>query len=234
MIYLGGNMASRMDKYYDRRFQNTKRSHRNRLLYEEIDLEIALEKLYDEVILPLNEVAKNGVQKKDKNYDLNTSEQKQLFLDEDKIDVPTNINDYLKIMDDYVKSQNIQPKKVRKLKLHKDQDEKIKELIAIITNTSNLNKSNYKKSKLNMKDYTYYFDTPVIKEKSKINIILDKCKNILKKNNKKSDNSKILPSKGSFEKNETRKLNLKVKYIVGIIFLINSLIIISVVCFAIK
>ena len=117
MIYLGGNMASRMDKYYDRRFQNTKRSHRNRLLYEEIDLEIALEKLYDEVILPLNEVAKNGVQKKDKNYDLNTSEQKQLFLDEDKIDVPTNINDYLKIMDDYVKSQNIQPKKVRKLNL---------------------------------------------------------------------------------------------------------------------
>ena len=101
----------------------------------------------------------------------------------------------------------------RKLKLHKDQDEKIKELIAIITNTSNLNKSNYKKSKLNMKDYTYYFDTPVIKEKSKINIILDKCKNILKKNNKKSDNSKILPSKGSFEKNETRKLNKIIIYI---------------------
>lgn len=111
MMNIGDNMASRMDKYYNKNFQATNRRQRNQLLYQEDE-----KKYRSDMGSKLEEIFKN-----EKDYRKRKQILKEKILEDD----------------DYI-SKNYKNYSTYKRPITKQDDEKIKDLIqTIVVNSYN-------------------------------------------------------------------------------------------------
>lgn len=229
MIYLdvGGNMSSRMDKYRNELPQDVKRSQKNQLLYEQLDDD--LEDNRSKLISSLGDTIESDLAKLDaiiKKYDNYKREQGQNSKHESirKLNIELEENSLLSLnLKDYINYKNIITGNRRTLKKVHEQDEKIEKLIETILKTSNSNKD--VNQSLNL---------------SRLNRQLSKYDNNLRKPSKftrskdTSERKKFFDFDITEEDDDDKKLNLKIKALVGIIFIVNSIIIIFVIYNSIK
>lgn len=217
-------MASRMDKYYGERSEDLNRNQKNQLLYDRLEyleeddkthLIDSLSRTIESDLAKLDEILKGCA---DYKRDL---EQQALKKDLDILNDQTYDSKYMRTNTRYHNSaKNVITGNNRKIKRVKAKDKKIRELIDMILNTSYSNKYGYENP-----NKSKYFDyQEEIKE----------TRRVKKKSEKFLEISKIFQFLDSDDTSDERKLNLRVKAIVGIIFLINTIIIVFMICNALK
>lgn len=201
-------MASRMDKYYNRRLENAKRSERNRLLYQRLDIIND-----DELNRPLDRNYEGDLTKLKtifKDYD-DYRYGKDLSNDESDIDeLDYDVYDDLKF--NYETYENNYDDDKYKEDSFEKADKKIKELVDIIKINSQLNTS----------------DKQLANEEVNNDAIVKEDR-LVKNKNLETIKSQILN-----KDNIINKSNLKIKMIVGIIFIINTLLIIFLIYKSVK
>lgn len=217
-------MASRMDKYYGERSEDLNRNQKNQLLYDRLEyleeddkthLIDSLSRTIESDLAKLDEILKGCA---DYKRDL---EQQALKKDLDILNDQTYDSKYMRTNTRYHNiAKNVITGNNRKIKRVKAKDKKIRELIDMILNTSYSNKYGYENP-----NKSKYFDyQEEIKE----------TRRVKKKSEKFLEISKIFQFLDSDDTSDERKLNLRVKAIVGIIFLINTIIIVFMICNALK
>lgn len=201
-------MASRMDKYYNRRLENAKRSERNRLLYQRLDIIND-----DELNRPLDRNYEGDLTKLKtifKDYD-DYRYGKDLSNDESDIDeLDYDVYDDLKF--NYETYENNYDDDKYKEDSFEKADKKIKELVDIIKINSQLNTSDKQLANEEVNNDAIVKEDRLVKNKNLETIKLQ----TLNKDNR------------------INKSNLKIKMIVGIIFIINTLLIIFLIYKSVK
>lgn len=217
-------MASRMDKYYVKRSEEPNRRDKNQLLYDRLEyleqddkthLIDSLSRTIESDLAKLDEILKGCA---DYKRDL---EQQALKKDIDILNEQIYDSKYMRSNTRYHNSsKNVITGNNRKIKRVKAKDKKIRELIDMILNTSYSSKYGFENpNKLKCFDY-----------QEEIN----ETRRVKKKSDKFLEISKIFQFLDSDDTSDERKLNLRVKAIVGIIFLINTIIIVFMICNALK
>lgn len=202
-------MASRMDKYYNRRLENAKRSERNRLLYQRLDIinddddfERPLDRNYEGDLTRLKTIFKDY---DDYRYGKYPSEEENIA---DELDY--DVYDDLKF--DYESYQNNDINDKYKEDSFEKADKKIEELVDIIKINSQLN-TNDKQSSNKDENNEY----------------------VLKADKITGDEDQELISSQILNKDDRlNKTNLKIKIIVGIIFIINTMLIVFLIYKSVK
>lgn len=217
-------MASRMDKYYGERSEDLNRSQKNQLLYDRLEyleeddkthLIDSLSRTIENDLAKLDEILKGCA---DYKRDL---EQQAIKKDLDILNDQIYDGKYMRTNTRYHNiSKNVITGNNRKIKRVKAKDKKIRELIDMILNTSYSNKYGYENS--NKSKYYDYQEE------------LKETRRVKKKSEKFIEISKIFQFLDSDDTSDERKLNLRVKAIVGIIFLINTIIIVFMICNSLK
>lgn len=202
-------MASRMEKYYNQPSSNTNRSQKNRLLYQEIDN------------LRQRETDITRVERLLKNYEdyktIHNRHNNETIEEQDSNFQRNKYNTYrLKTDNPYQKEISI------------EEDQKIKQLIDTITMTSYLNKR-----KPNAIEQSLFSNQEYKRKATNINDLFNELKYPKSKKEKISLNDFFSIHKDD-EKEKTRKANLRVKIIVGLLFLMNTVAIIFLIYKAIK
>lgn len=201
-------MASRMDKYYNRRLENAKRSERNRLLYQRLDIIND-----DELNRPLDRNYEGDLTKLKtifKDYD-DYRYGKDLSNDESDIDeLDYDVYDDLKF--NYETYENNYDDDKYKEDSFEKADKKIKELVDIIKINSQLNTS----------------DKHLANEEVNNDAIVKEDRLV------KNKNLETIKLQTLNKDNIINKSNLKIKMIVGIIFIINTLLIIFLIYKSVK
>lgn len=201
-------MASRMDKYYNRRLENAKRSERNRLLYQRLDIIND-----DELNRPLDRNYEGDLTKLKtifKDYD-DYRYGKDLSNDEGDIDeLDYDVYDDLKF--NYETYENNYDDDKYKEDSFEKADKKIKELVDIIKINSQLNTS----------------DKHLANEEVNNDAIVKEDRLV------KNKNLETIKLQTLNKDNRINKSNLKIKMIVGIIFIINTLLIIFLIYKSVK
>lgn len=206
MIYLGDNMASRMEKYHDKRPRLGKRSQRNSFLYDLLESG-SLDRANE-----INITKLEGLFHTYEDYKYKHAKRQQIPIE--KRPQRTDLYQNLK------QESNASIGDISKPKPSEEQN--IKELIHTITSTSSLKQSDLS----NMKQPS----------REKQNIKKDNIESLFQQTIPTTQKKSVNVSKNYIvdEKEKRRKLNLRVKYISGILFIINVLIIIFLIYRAIK
>lgn len=195
-------MASRMEKYHDKRPNLGKRSQRNSFLYDLLESG-SLDRANE-----INITKLEGLFHTYEDYKYKHAKRQQIPI-EQRLE-RTNLYQNLK-SDSSLES-------ISKPKTSEDQN--IKELIHTITSNSSLNYPNIKSKQAHENQNST--------KKTNIESLFGKQETI---------SHKSVPLKEKYkidEKSKKRKLNLKVKYISGILFIINIIIILFLIYRAIK
>lgn len=212
MINLGGNMSNRIDKYNLDQNLVTKRSQRNKVLYEKVDI---FDDDYDFKESLFSEI-KNQVDQEKTNHVLDyyqNEEQKfQEIPKEDEIETKYDWMYYDLMMEDYYTLQELKKQREYRRK-QKEESEKIRKLIDMIISNSNLNRQN--NSIFPLKEFNNNHSSLNSK-----NLVTTDISNPTKEYNFLSSLNGIFDDsykqKGSY---------LKLKIVVGILFVIVSIII---------
>ncbi len=202
-------MASRMEKYYNQSSSNTKRSQKNQLLYQEID------NLYQK------ETDITRVERLLKNYqDYKTIHNRYNDETIEELDSNFQRNKY--------NTYRLKADNLHQREMNIEEDQKIRRLIDHITMTSYLNKR-----KSNLIEQNLFSKKEYKKKATNINDLFNELKYSSPKKEETSLNDFFDVHKDD-EKEKTRRANLKVKIIVGILFLINTIAIFFLIYRAIK
>lgn len=226
MIYLGGAMASRMERYYSEKEKTVKRSEKNSLLYRQMD----------DLLKPSRDVDKEEalattrIERLFKSYDDYKYQEREkkyypkveqrTFIDDDE-----ELYHMLKTMNETT-SQHLEQTRYPRGITAKE-DKKIKELISTITTTSRLSRL-YSISPTPSENTYSHLDSRIAKPKKSIDSLLEEAKFLVQKKRaefKLKEMDLLLHPYDDISREEICKRNLKIKYGAGIAFLVISLLI---------
>lgn len=227
MIYLGGTMASRMERYYSEKPKTIKRSEKNSLLYRQIDDILTTNRDDDKE----GSLATTRIERLFKSYDdYKYQEREKKYYP--KVEQRTFADDeeelyhMLKTMNETT-SQHLE--KIRHPRgITEKEDRKIKELISTITTTSRLSRL-YPSLPIHSENACSPLDSRVAKSKKSIDSLLEEAKYLVQKKRnelKLKEMDLLLHPYDDVSREEICKRNLKIKYGAGIAFLIVSFLII--------
>lgn len=234
MIYLGGTMASRMERYYSEKEQTTKRSDKNSLLYRQMDNLLTRNSDVDKE----DTLATTRIERLFKSYDdykYQEREKKYYPKREQKtfVDDEEELYQMLKTMNDNT-SKHL--KEVRNPRgITAQEDKKIRELISTITTTSRLSKLYPTLS--STRQASPYLENRGHKAKKSIDSLLEEAKYLVQKKRnefKLKEMELLLHPYNEEQKEEIRRRNLKIKYASGFAFLFTSFLIIILIIKTIK
>lgn len=226
MIYLGGAMSSRMERYYSGKSKTTKRSEKNSLLYRQMDdLLIGSSEVDKEEALATTRIERlfksyddYKYQEREKKYYPKTEQ--RTFIDDEE-----EIYHMLKTMNETT-SQRVEKTRCPRGITDKE-DRKIKELISTITTTSRLSKLYPSLSKHSENTYSSV-DSQIIKPKKSIDSLLEEAKYLVQKKRnefKLKEMDLLLHPYDDVSREEICKRNLKIKYGAGAAFIVISFLI---------
>lgn len=226
MIYLGDTMASRMERYYNEKSKTTRRSQRNQRLYEQMDDFLdnqsrGLETTRIERLFESYDEYKNQA-KRSKSYEIEKKENN--FFNEDE-----EVYHMLKTMNQNTE-QHLQKTRIPK-GITNEEDKKIRDLISTITNTSYLSKREYQNRKSSIVNDPYETKKEE-NPKRNIEYLLDQAKFLVQKKRnemKLKEMDQLLYPYDEAKREQVRKLQLKIKYGSGILFIIFSFIILLLI-----
>lgn len=212
MSYLGDGMASRMEKYYNQRSRIASRSYRNQSLYQELDDLKSDDELSTSSSNIMDEFKSNQVNKSNNfynDYKFNQVVDGDLgnrLLERQK-------SRYYDLNGVYSRDlYDMQIRQENHKEISAEDTRRIEELIDAITSTSRLSKINTKElNKLKNFDTSNY---------NNIEIISHSPNNFANQKIEEKDLKEFNEFFQSFNDDEKRKFNLKLKVLVGLVIII--------------
>lgn len=236
MIYLGGAMASRMDRYDMEKSKTTRRSQRNKILYERMDALISHPKEEEEE----ERLGTTRIERLFQNYDIYKKEESRQSRFKEETDFPyfdedeqnyrllkqmnQNTKEYLKT---YKLPRGITP----------EEDNKIKQMISTITNAGRMDGNRHLTSSLSDVKEFYNLNPKQSTPKKSIETLLAEAKFLVQKKRNEfhlKEMNQVLHPYGEEKKEEMQKFNLKIKYISLALFLILSFVIVLLIVYKIR
>lgn len=226
MIYLGGAMASRMERYYSEKEKTIKRSEKNSLLYRQMDDLLTTSRDIDKE----EALATTRIERLFKSYDdYKYQEREKKYYP--KVEQRTFIDDddavyhMLKTMNETTSQHLEQTRYPRGITAKEDRE--IKELISTITTTSRLSRLYQNAPSSSEKTYTS-LGSRTAKPKKSIDSLLEEAKFLVQKKRaefKLKEMDLLIHPYDDISREEICRRNLKIKYGAGIAFLVISFLI---------